>query len=82
MFFTYKMFFLNIFYIENRDDSDGVDGDDSRDGGDGNYKAAGWRGYSENGARNRKLVLIMVDMVTISGGSRLAWTNTSPSWTG
>jgi hypothetical protein len=27
-------------------------------------------------------VLIMVDMVTISGGSRLAWTNTSPSWTG
>jgi hypothetical protein len=56
---------------KDRDDSVGVDGDDSGDGGDGNYKAAGWWGYSENGASNCKLVLIMV---TISGGSRLAWT--------
>ncbi|KAL3579883.1 hypothetical protein D5086_017718 [Populus alba] len=26
-------------------------------------------------------IVKMVDMVTISGGSRVAWTNTSPSWT-
>ncbi|KAJ6895461.1 hypothetical protein NC651_021842 [Populus alba x Populus x berolinensis] len=34
---------------KDRDDSVGVDGDDSGDGGDGNYTAAGWWGYSENG---------------------------------